>query len=58
MKKMIMSAMFAFIAIASFDSCKSCKKCHGEIMGVKSPAQEYCGDDLKRIQEQPGIVCE
>lgn len=52
--------MFCFVVIsaAGLVSCKNCKICHAEMLGVKSPPQEYCGDELKKIQQTPGVVCE
>ena len=49
---------FVMILGIGFASCKNCKKCHTELLGVKSPAQEYCGDDLKKVEQTPGVVCE
>jgi hypothetical protein len=28
------------------------------MMGIKSPEQELCGDELKNAEKTPGMVCE
>lgn len=58
MKQAIIFCLLACIGISSFTSCNNCKECRASAMGVESPSQKLCGDDLKRAQENPGIICE
>lgn len=46
----------AFIFFLS--SCGAdCKKCHAEVLGVATPAQELCGEQLEQALKTPGMVC-
>lgn len=57
MKKLITAGLFVATFIVA--SCgPKCKKCAAEVMGVKGPAQELCGEDLKRAEKTPGVTCE
>jgi len=58
MRNFVLYYCVACIAIAGFASCSNCGQCHTEVMGVKSPSQKLCGDDLKRAQQMPGMICE
>ncbi len=56
MKKLITAGLF--IATFIVASCgPKCKKCAAEVMGLKGPAQELCGEDLKRAEKTPGVTC-
>lgn len=58
MKRNILLLAF-IICIAAFSSCgPKCAKCHVDVMGIKSPEKEYCGDSLKRVKELPNVVCD
>lgn len=58
MKRLFFSLMIAISLVTSVSSCKRCKKCHAEVFGVKSPAQELCGDQLEQAEKTAGMVCE
>lgn len=59
MKKMIFIVSLLTIFAAGITSCgKKCKTCHATIMGVEGPAQELCGDDLKKAEKSGAITCE
>lgn len=59
MKKLTLQAVLCLSLIAAISGCgPKCAKCHAEVLGIKSPDQEYCGDDLKKVKEQPGVVCD
>lgn len=58
-----MKRLFVLLAVclalsAGFSSCKNCKQCHAEMLGVKSPPQEYCGEQLEQVRKVTGMVCE
>ncbi len=57
MKKTIFF-LLAVVFVLGMTSCKKCKTCYTEVMGIKSPEQKYCGDELKQIEKVPGITCE
>jgi len=57
MKKIILFSAFALLSIVGFSSCSNCKKCHAEMLGVKGPEQEFCGEELKTAQNTAGMVC-
>lgn len=56
--KQIIGCMIAVIALTQLTACKNCAQCHSQIMGVSSPAQEYCGDELEKVKTLPTMVCE
>ena len=59
MKKRNIFLITIIIGITAFTSCGlKCAKCHVDIMGVKTPDKEYCGDSLKRVKELPNVVCD
>jgi len=59
MKSYLFSALLCASLIVSITSCgPKCKQCHVELMGQKSPEQELCGDELKRVEDTGAMVCE
>lgn len=58
MKQIIIFGFIAAITTTALPSCKNCATCHAEIMGVASPSQELCGDELKQAKKTAGMVCE
>ncbi|MFD1258107.1 hypothetical protein ACFQ3S_14965 [Mucilaginibacter terrae] len=58
MKRLMIYGLCAIVSCAAFTGCKECKKCHTEMLGMKSAPQEYCGDDLKKAEQVPGMVCD
>lgn len=58
MKRLIYLFLVSFILSAA-SSCKRCKKCHAQtVLGTKTPAQEYCGEQLEAVEKNPVFVCE
>jgi len=57
MKKVILFSAFAIVSLVGFSGCNDCKTCHTELMGIKGPEQEVCGDELKTVEKTPGMVC-
>jgi hypothetical protein len=47
--------LFGAVALLSFNSCTKCHDCHYDLGGSEVELGEYCGDDLKSIEET-GIV--
>lgn len=59
MRSYIVSALLcASLAIATTSCGPKCKTCRAQVMGVTGPAQEVCGDELKRIEGTTGVTCE
>jgi hypothetical protein len=50
--------MYAYLSLTALESCNNCEICNTEMMGIKSPEQELCGDELKNAEKTPGMVCE
>ena len=49
MKKVgILLVVMAFIG---FNSCEKCAECHYDMGGTEVELGEYCGDDLKAIED-------
>lgn len=57
MKKFMIYGAFALVTLIGFSGCSDCKKCHAEALGINSPEQELCGDELKKAEQTPGMVC-
>lgn len=58
-KLLLFSCALAAVIIVAFSSCgPKCKKCHTEVMGISSPAQELCGEQLEQAMKTPGVKCE
>ncbi len=58
MKRFLLFAIISF-GVCLFLSCgETCKNCHAEVMGVKSPPQKVCGEQLKEVEKVAGMVCE
>lgn len=61
MKRLIILSVFSLLLSSSMISCTKCKKCHAEVgmggISVNSPEKEFCGDELKKAEETPGMVC-
>ena len=58
MKRLFLLTLLGCTLLFLTSSCKRCKKCHSELMGVKSPAYEMCGDQLEQAEKTPTMVCE
>ncbi|HTN45328.1 MAG TPA: hypothetical protein VL098_03210 [Flavipsychrobacter sp.] len=58
MKHLIKASLVALLTITAFGSCKNCAKCHADVMGIKGPEQEICGDQLEQAKKTPGMICE
>ena len=53
MKKLVLFAVV--LAAVSFSSCSKCKTCSIQSAGVTvpgSPEEEYCGDELEKIEDE------
>lgn len=47
-----------FAVMVSIQSCgPKCKQCHTEVLGMKTPATELCGDQLKQAEKTQGMIC-
>lgn len=58
MQKQILVFAIVLTTLAGIASCGAkCKTCQADVMGVKSPEQELCGDQLKQAEKTPGMVC-
>lgn len=61
MKRFIIYGLLAAAMVTSFSRCSDCKKCHAEAglggASIQTPEQELCGDDLKKAEKTPGMVC-
>lgn len=54
MKKI--AILFGAVALLSFNSCKKCHECHYDFNGTEIELGEYCGDDLKALEESGVVV--
>ena len=59
MKRVLLLVIAIFSFAFTFSSCgPKCKKCHMDLMGVKTPEQEMCGDQLEQAKKTTGMICE
>ncbi len=58
MKKLLYGTFILLLCVTGFASCEpDCKKCYTELMGVKTPEKEYCGEQLKQIEKTQSMIC-
>jgi hypothetical protein len=58
MKQIVLICALLLGALTLNTGCNRCQQCHGEMLGVKGPSQEYCGEQLEQAKTTPGMVCE
>lgn len=57
-KHLLSIVILAIAATVTVTSCgPKCKQCHAEVLGVASPDQKFCGEELERALKVPGMVC-
>jgi hypothetical protein len=55
--------LLVFISLLLLSSLMSacgpeCKKCSAEVLGLKGPERELCGEELKKAEQTPGVTCQ
>jgi len=56
--KCMQTGLWAALLLLSLSQCgPKCKTCHAEVMGVKTPEKELCGEELQKAEETTGIIC-
>lgn len=58
MKTNILAVVSGLLLLAVSSCGPKCKMCHAEMMGFQTPKQEYCGDQLKQVEQSGTMSCE
>lgn len=58
MKTNILAVLSCLLLIIVSSCGPKCKMCHAEFMGVQTPKQEYCGDQLEYVEKSGTMSCE